>query len=59
MFFTPAACIKIKVLQNFIRAFFEYFHSLDSVIRRMFEIQHAVQYGYRLLHPTTVRLDST
>jgi hypothetical protein len=24
----------------------------DSVIRRMLESQHAVQYGYRLLHPT-------
>ncbi len=24
----------------------------NSVMRRMFEIQHAVQYGYRLLHPT-------
>jgi len=28
MFFTPAACVKIKVLQNFIRAFFKYFQGL-------------------------------
>jgi len=34
----------------------EYFHSLDSVMRRMSEGQHAVQYGYRLLHPTVCAL---
>ncbi len=28
----------------------------DSVMRRMVEGQHAVQYGYRLLHPTVCAL---
>jgi|GEM_PF-2976658 len=28
----------------------------DSVMRRMSEGQHAVQYGYRLLHPTVCAL---
>ncbi|MDD2723742.1 MAG: hypothetical protein PHH59_06935 [Methylovulum sp.] len=28
----------------------------DSVMRRMIEIQHAVQYGYRLLPPTDCAL---
>jgi len=31
----------------------------DSVMRRMVEGQHAVQYGYRLLHPTVCALRVT